>query len=42
MVMLVSKIVPGFVVTGFWPALIFALVLALINMIFGVEEFTKV
>lgn len=36
LVMLASAIVPGFVVTGFWTALFFALVLAVINWVFHV------
>jgi len=35
LVMLAAVVVPGFVVTGFLPALIFALVLALISIVFG-------
>ena len=35
LVMLAGVIVPGFTVAGFWPALIFALVLALITIMFG-------
>ncbi len=38
MVMLTSAVVPGFEVTGFWSALIFGVVLALISMIFGRGE----
>lgn len=34
MVMLVSAVVPGFYVDGFWWALLFALVFSLINSIF--------
>jgi uncharacterized membrane protein YvlD (DUF360 family) len=33
MVLLVAKIVPGFGVSGFWVALVFAVVLALVNMV---------
>ena len=33
MVLLVAKIVPGFGISGFWVALIFAVVLALVNMV---------
>lgn len=36
MVMLASALVPGFSVSGFWTALIFALVLAVINWVFQV------
>lgn len=35
MVMLVARIVPGFTLDGFWAALVFAIILALINMILG-------
>lgn len=35
LVMLVSAIVPGFKVRGFWSAFVFAIVLAIINWIFG-------
>ncbi len=35
LVMLAAVVVPGFAVTGFLPALIFALVLALISIVFG-------
>ena len=34
LVMLASLVVPGFVVAGFWAALLFALVLTLINWVF--------
>lgn len=34
LILLVSKIVPGFVVTGFWSAFLFAIVLSLINIVF--------
>ena len=34
LVMLASKLVPGFFVPGFWSALLFALVLALVNWVF--------
>ncbi|MHB8709945.1 MAG: phage holin family protein [Minisyncoccota bacterium] len=34
LVMLASAVVPGFVVGGFWIALLFALVLAVINWVF--------
>jgi putative membrane protein len=34
LVLLVSRLVPGFHVNGFWWALVFALVLAVINAIF--------
>ncbi len=35
LVLLAAEIVPGFTVGGFWTALIFAVVLSLINMLFG-------
>lgn len=34
LVMLAAALVPGFVITGFWTALFFALVLAVINWVF--------
>ncbi|MFZ2255328.1 MAG: phage holin family protein [Patescibacteria group bacterium] len=33
MVLLVARLVPGFEISGFWVALIFAVVLALVNMV---------
>ncbi len=33
MVLLVARLVPGFVIDGFWVALVFAVVLALVNMV---------
>lgn len=35
MVLLVDWLVPGFSLTGFWAAAIFAIILAIVNMIFG-------
>lgn len=35
LVMLASLIVPGFLVAGFWTALLFALVLVIINWVFN-------
>lgn len=35
MVLLVAKLVPGFKVDGFWIALVFAVILALVNMVLG-------
>jgi putative membrane protein len=35
LVMLAGSIVQGFTVAGFWPALIFSIVLSLITMVFG-------
>jgi putative membrane protein len=35
-ILLTSKLVPGFTVTGFWWALIFSLVLSIINYALGV------
>jgi putative membrane protein len=36
LIMLTSSLVPGFVVTGFWWALLFSLVLSIINYALGV------
>jgi putative membrane protein len=33
MVLLVARLVPGFSISGFWIALVFAVVLALVNMV---------
>ncbi len=35
-IILAGKLVPGFYVTGFWPAFWFAIVLSLINAFFGI------
>ena len=35
LIMLAAAIVPGFEVSGFWSAFFFAIVLSLINMVFG-------
>gem|GEM_PF-602602 len=35
MVLLVAKIIPGFTLDGFWSAFVFAIILALVNMILG-------
>jgi len=35
LILLAGMIVPGFVVTGFWPAFFFAILVALINALFG-------
>lgn len=35
MILLTAAIVPGFVVTGFWSALLFSIVISLIKMIFS-------
>jgi len=35
MVLLVAKIIPGFWIDGFFTAMIFAIVLALVSMVFG-------
>lgn len=35
LIMLASMLVPGFVVTGFWPAFFFGILVALINALFG-------
>jgi putative membrane protein len=39
LIMLTSAIVPGFQVAGFWWALLFSLVLAIINYVLGVVIF---
>jgi putative membrane protein len=36
LVMLAAAIVPGFVISGFWTALFFALVLAIVNWVFHI------
>lgn len=41
MVLLVAKIVPGFHLDGFWTALIFAIILALVNMVLGGGGITR-
>ena len=35
LIMLAGAIVPGFVVTGFWPAFFFSIVVSLITALFG-------
>ncbi len=35
LVMLTAYVVPGFAIIGFWPALFFALVLAVVNWVFN-------
>ena len=35
LIMLAGMLVPGFTVEGFWPAFFFAILLALINAVFG-------
>ncbi len=35
MILLVSSIVPGFLVTGLWPAVLFGIVLSLVNGLLG-------
>ncbi|MBU6323074.1 MAG: phage holin family protein [Patescibacteria group bacterium] len=35
LVMLASALVPGFFVAGFWTALLFSVVLSLVNLLFG-------
>lgn len=37
LIILASKFVPGFTVSGFWSAFFFALLLSLINALFGVR-----
>lgn len=39
LVMLTSAVVPGFLVSGFWPAIIFSIVLFFVN--FGLRRFGK-
>lgn len=41
LVMLASYVVPGFAVVGFWPAFWFAILLSLINGLFGQWELKK-
>lgn len=36
LIMLAAYVVPGFTVTGFWPAFFFAILLSLINAVFGI------
>ncbi len=36
-IMIASSIVPGFFVSGFWPAFWFAIIFSLINALFGVK-----
>jgi putative membrane protein len=38
MILLAAKIVPGFSIPGFWTALIFSIVLSLVNALFGVNH----
>jgi len=38
LILLAEKIVPGFTVSGFWTALLFSLVLSLVNSFFGVGK----
>lgn len=38
MIMLTAAIVPGFTVSGFWSALIFGILLALISIVFGTTK----
>ncbi|MBP6910730.1 phage holin family protein [Patescibacteria group bacterium] len=42
MIMLVSSLVDGFDTGGFLATAVFAIVLALVNMVFGVDKVTKV
>ncbi len=37
LIILAGKIVPDFAVSGFWPAFLFAIVLSIINALFGVR-----
>lgn len=41
-VLLVGKLVPGFVVSGFWPAFWFSIVLSLVNAFFEVLNKKKI
>jgi putative membrane protein len=41
MIILASKIVPGFSIVGFWPALWFSIVLSLVNAFFGTNKITS-
>jgi putative membrane protein len=36
--MLAAEVVPGFSVSGFWPAFFFAIILALITSLFGIGK----
>ena len=38
MILLTSSLVDGFVVNGVWGAIIFSIVLSLVNILFGVDE----
>jgi putative membrane protein len=38
LVLLAAMIVPGFSVAGFWPAFFFAIVISLINWLFGLKR----
>ena len=38
LVLLAAMIVPGFAVAGFWPAFFFAIVISLINWLFGLKR----
>ena len=38
LVLLAAMIVPGFSVVGFWPAFFFAIVISLINWLFGLRR----
>ncbi|HVB20225.1 MAG TPA: phage holin family protein [Candidatus Paceibacterota bacterium] len=41
LIMLVSVLVPGFFVSGFWTALLFAVVLAIINWVFHAWSYSS-
>ena len=41
MLMLVSAIVPGFTVTGFWTAFFAAIVFSILNTVFGVKKHSR-
>ncbi len=38
LIILASKVVPGFSIAGFWPALWFSIVLSLVNALFGTQR----
>jgi putative membrane protein len=38
LIMLAAEVVPGFSVSGFWPAFFFAIILALITSLFGIGK----
>ncbi|WP_200979040.1 phage holin family protein [Echinicola sp. 20G] len=40
-ILIAAEIVPGFIVDGFWWALLFSFILSIINALFGVSLFSK-